>query len=144
MRKTLAALMFAAALPTVAMAMPQGDAPMGSPMGSHFGAEHRHSPYSQLDLSPEQRQKIGHIMGEQMKGREMLIRDYLKKLSPADQKALKDELAARKAKAHSEIRGLLTPDQQKRFDEIQKKQAEKRAEWEEFKAWKAQHPSKAQ
>ena len=68
MRKTLIALMFAAALPTVAMAMPGGE----GPMGPRHGGEHHgrgDAPYSQLDLTREQRQQIGKLMGEQMHDR---------------------------------------------------------------------------
>lgn len=146
MRKTLIALMFAAALPTVAMAMPEGTGPMGGPMdGSHHGGQmHGKGPYSQLDLSREQRDQIRRIMGEQMHERQQLVDKYLEKLSPADQKALKDEMAANHKKAEADVRALLKPDQQKKFDEIQKQQAERRAEWDEFKAWKAQQPQKAQ
>ncbi|PAU53313.1 Spy/CpxP family protein refolding chaperone [Pseudomonas sp. PICF141] len=143
MRKTLIALMFAAALPTVAMAMPEGAGPMGDHMdGSRHGGQmhgmHGKGPYSQLDLSREQREQIRKIMGEQMRERQQLVDKYLEKLSPADQKALKDEMAARHNKAEADVRALLKPDQQKQFDEIQKKKAERRAEWAEFKAWKAQ------
>ena len=76
MRKTLIALMFAAALPTVAMAMPEGSGPMG-PMDGPRYSEHMHGkgPYSQLDLSREQRHQIGKIMGEQMRERQHLIED---------------------------------------------------------------------
>jgi Spy/CpxP family protein refolding chaperone len=152
MRKTLIALMFAAALPTVAMAMPEGAGPMGGEMdGSHHGGQmhgmhgmHGKGPYSQLDLSREQREQIRKIMGEQMHERKQVVDKYLEKLSPADQKAMKDEMAANHKKAEAEVRALLKPDQQKKFDEIQKKQAERRAEWAEFKAWKAQQAQKAQ
>ncbi|MFJ2689724.1 LTXXQ domain protein [Pseudomonas sp. NPDC087336] len=148
MRKTLIALMFAAALPTVAMAMPEGAGPMDD---SHHGGQmhgmhgmHGKGPYSQLDLSREQREQIRKIMGEQMHERKQVVDKYLEKLSPADQKAMKDEMAANHKKAEAEVRALLKPDQQKKFDEIQKKQAERRAEWAEFKAWKAQQAQKAQ
>ena len=57
---------------------------------------------------------------------------------------MKDEMAANHKKAEADVRALLKPDQVKQFDEIQKKQAERRAEWAEFKAWKAQQPQKAQ
>ena len=143
MRKTLIALMFAAALPTVAMAMPGGD----GPMGSRHGGEHHgrgDAPYSQLDLSREQRQQIGKLMGEQMHDRKQLVEKYLEKLPAADQKALKDEIAAKQAKTQSDIRAVLKPDQQKRFDEMQKKRAERQAEWKQFKEWKAQQATKAQ
>lgn len=154
MRKTLIALMFAAALPTVAMAAaPEGPGPMGGPEGHMMGGpghcgEHgmrgKGGPFSQLDLSPEQRQQIGKLMGQQWHARKELVRKYLDKLPAADQKAMKDEMAAAKQKTQTDIRGVLKPDQQKKFDEIVKKQAERRAEWKEFQAWKAQQPQKAQ
>ena len=147
MRKTLIALLFAAALPTVAMAMPEGQGPMGPMDGPRHGAQmhdHGKGPYSQLDLSREQREQIRKIMVEQMHERKLLVDKYLEKLSPADQKAMKDEMAARHQKAEAEVRALLKPDQQQKFDAIQKKQAERKAEWAEFKAWKAQQPQKAQ
>ena len=138
MRKTLIALMFAAALPTVAMAMPEG--------GPRHGAEqHRGgAPFAQLDLSREQRQQIGKLMGEQMKSRHEITQRYLTKLPAADQKALKDELKAKRDKTDAEIRSVLKPEQQKQFDEMKKKQAERKAEWAEFKAWKAEKAKKAQ
>ena len=145
MRKTLIALMFAAALPTVAMAMPEGPGPMGPMDGPRHGEHMRGKvPLSQLDLSREQRQQVGKLMGEQMHERKQLVEKYLEKLSPADQKAMKDEIAAKQQKTDAEIRAVLKPEQQKEFDAIQKKQAERRAEWAEFKAWKAQQPQKAQ
>ena len=147
MRKTLIALLFAAALPTVAMAMPEGQGPMGPMDGPRHGAQmhdHGKGPYSQLDLSREQREQIRKIMGEQMHERKQLVDKYLEKLSPADQKAMQDEIAARHQKAETEVRALLKPDQQQKFDAIQKKRAERKAEWAQFQAWKAQQPQKAQ
>ena len=143
MRKTLIALMFAAALPTVAMAMPGGD----GPMGQRHGGEHHgrgDAPYSQLDLSREQRQQIGKLMGQQMHDRKQLVEKYLEKLPAADQQAFKDEMKAKHDKTQSEIRAVLKPDQQKTFDEMQKKRAERQAEWKQFKEWKAQQAPKAQ
>lgn len=143
MRKTLIALMFAAALPTVAMAMPGGE----GPMEPRHGGEHHgrgDAPYSQLDLTREQRQQIGKLMGEQMHERKQLVDKYLEKLPAADQKALKDEIAAKHEKTQKDIRALLKPEQQKRFDEMQKQRAERKAEWKEFKDWKAQKDQKAQ
>ena len=143
MRKTLIALMLAATLPTVAMAMPGGDGPMGP---RHGGDHHGRgaAPYSQLDLTREQRQQIGKLMGEQMHERKQLVNKYLEKLPAADQKALKDEIAANHEKTQKDIRALLKPEQQKRFDEMQKKRAERKAEWKEFKEWKAEQAKKAQ
>jgi len=142
MRKTLIALMFAAALPTVAMAMPEGSGPMDGP--SHSEHMRGKGAYSQLDLTREQRHQIRKLIGNQMQERRELVKKYLEKLSPADQQAMKDELAAKREKTKADIRGLLTPEQQKTFDAIQKKQAERRAEWAEFQAWKAQQGKKAQ
>ena len=143
MRKTLIALMFAAALPTVAMAAPGGDGPMGP---RHGGDHHGRgdAPYSQLDLTTEQRQEIRKLMGEQMHDRKQLVEKYLEKLPAADQKALKDEMKAKHDKTQSEIRAVLKPEQQKRFDEMQKQRAERQAEWKEFKDWKASKAQKAQ
>ena len=152
MRKTLIALMFATALPTVAMAMPEGPGPMGGPeshmMGGQGQGEHgprgKGGPFSQLDLSKEQREQIRKLMGDQWHARKDLVKKYLDKLPAADQKAMQDEIAAGKQKTQTDIRAVLKPDQQKKYDEIVKKQAERRAEWKEFQAWKAQQAQKAQ
>ncbi|EXF93910.1 LTXXQ domain-containing protein [Pseudomonas fluorescens HK44] len=146
MRKTLIALMFAAALPTIAMAAPEGQGPMG-PMDGHGYSEHMHGGkgmYRELDLSHEQREQIRKLIGEQMHARKQLVEQYLQKLSPADQQAMKDQMAAGRQKTEKDIRALLKPDQQQKFDAIQKKQAERKAEWAEFQAWKAQQPKKTQ
>ncbi|MEG0248513.1 MAG: LTXXQ domain protein, partial [Pseudomonas sp.] len=84
------------------------------------------------------------LMGEQRAGRQHLVKKYLDKLPAADQKAMKDEMAAAKQKTQADIRALLKPDQQKKFDEMAKKRAERQAEWQQFQAWKAQQPQKAQ
>ena len=152
MRKTLIALMFATALPTVAMAMPEGPGPMGGPeshmMGGPGHGEHgprgKGGPFSQLDLSKEQREQIRKLMGDQWHARKDLVKKYLDKLPAADQKAMQDEIAAGKQKTQTDIRAVLKPDQQKKYDDIVKKQAERRAEWKEFQAWKAQQAQKAQ
>lgn len=152
MRKTLIALMLAAALPTVAMAMPEGPGPMGGHEGHMMGGpghgEHgprgKGGPFSQLDLSKEQHEQIRKLMGEQWHARKDLTQKYLDKLPAADQKAMQDEIAAGKQKTQADIRAVLKPDQQKKYDEIVKKQAERRAEWKEFQAWKAQQAQKAQ
>lgn len=138
MRKTLIALMFAAALPTVAMAMPEGGP-------RHDDPHHRgDAPFAQLDLSRDQRQQIGKLMGEQMKNRRDITERYLAKLPAADQKAMKDELKASHEKTDSQVRALLKPDQQKKFDELQKEREARKAEWKEFQAWKAEKAGKAQ
>ncbi|WP_137888184.1 Spy/CpxP family protein refolding chaperone [Pseudomonas sp. 2FE] len=136
MRKTLIAVLFAAALPTFAMAMPEG--------GPRHGGEHGSQMFKELDLSKEQRHAIGKLMGEQMHSRHEITQRYLDKLPAAEQKAMQDELKAKHDKTQSEIRALLKPEQQKQFDELQKKQQERRAERAEFEAWKAQKEQKAQ
>jgi periplasmic protein CpxP/Spy len=132
MRKTLIALMFAAALPAVAMAMP----PEGG--GMDRGGMHGHSPYAALNLTPDQRQQIGKIMWEQKRGREQITERYLQMLPADQQKKLQDEVAASHAKGTADVRALLKPDQQKQFDVIQQKEAQRRADHAEFQAWKAQ------
>lgn len=153
MRKTLMALMFAAALPTVAMAAPEGGDGPGfgpGPGGPGFGGpgmHHERGPrdgFAKLDLSPEQREKIGQLMGEERHIDREVLHKYLEKLPAADQKAMKDEIAAKHDKARADIRAVLNPTQQKQFDEMKKKQDERRAEWKEFQAWKAQKGQKAQ
>lgn len=136
MRKTLTALLFAAALPTVALAMPEA--------GPRHGGEHGPRMFQELDLSQEQRHAVGKLMREQMKSRHEITQRYLDKLPAAEQKALQDELAAKEKQTQSEIRALLKPEQQKQFDELQRKREERRAERAEFEAWKAQRAPKAE
>jgi Spy/CpxP family protein refolding chaperone len=79
-----------------------------------------------------------------MHDRKEVTEKYLAKLSAADQKAMKDELDAKRDKTDSDIRALLKPEQQKEFDEMKKERAAKMAERAEFEAWKAQKAQKAQ
>jgi len=136
MRKTLTALLFAAALPTVALAMPEA--------GPRHGGEHGHRLFQELDLSQEQRHAVGKLMREQMKSRHETTQRYLDKLPAAEQKALQDELEAKEKQTQREIRALLKPEQQKQFDELQRKREERRAERAEFEAWKAQRAPEAE
>ena len=145
MRKTLTALFIAAALPTFAMAAPAANDLPPPPMeGGHMMGQHgpRHDgPMKELDLTREQRQQMGKLMGEQMKARHEITQRYLSKLPAAEQKALKDELKASHEKTQKDIRALLTPEQQKKFDELQKKREQRKAEWAEFQQWKADKKS---
>ncbi|WP_268800204.1 Spy/CpxP family protein refolding chaperone [Pseudomonas huanghezhanensis] len=147
MRKTMIALMLAAALPTVAMAMPPAPAD-GGPAAHGPGMDgprmHRAGPFERLNLTPEQRQQIGQLMREQRRTHDELNQKYLAKLSPADQKAMQDEMTATRTKTEGTIRAMLTPDQQKQFDQIQKDEAQRRADRAEFEAWKAQKAQKTQ
>lgn len=145
MRKTLIAALFAAALPTLALAMPGEDGPrppfgFDSPRGEHHRGGPGAGPFRDLDLSKEQRQAIGKIMGEQFHSRDELTKKYLDKLSEADKKAMHEEIKAKREATDSQIRALLTPEQQKTFDAKKKQQEARRAEWEEFQAWKAKQP----
>lgn len=137
MRKTLIALLFAATLPAVALAMPEH--------GQRHGGEHhgRHF-FKELNLSQEQRQQIGKLMGGQMKERHAITQRYLDKLPATEQQAMKAELQAAETQRQDAIRALLEPEQQKAFDEQQKKREERRAERAEFQAWKAQQASKTE
>ena len=63
--------------------------------GGQMHGMHRKGPFNKLDLTPEQRQQIGKMMGDQWHGRSEMVQKYLAKLSPADQKAMQDEMAAK-------------------------------------------------
>jgi protein CpxP len=144
MRKTLIALMLAAALPTVAMAMPEGGpGPEGKGPGGP-GPGHRGAPFAQLDLTPEQRQQIAPLMEQERRVDREITLKYLEKMPAADQQAMKAEIKAGQDKAQAQIRALLKPEQQKRFDEMKKEQDQRRAEWAEFQTWKASKGQTAQ
>jgi Spy/CpxP family protein refolding chaperone len=144
MRKTLTALLLALTLPTLAMAMPEGGPHHGYGHGGGHGDRHGSRMFKDLDLNREQQREIRKLMGEQMKSRHEITRRYLEKLPAAEQKAMQDELTAARDKRHSSIRDLLNPEQQKAFDEHQKKMQERRAERAAFNAWKAEQASKAE
>ncbi|MNF07132.1 hypothetical protein D3C80_2072430 [compost metagenome] len=55
---------------------------------------------------------------------------------------MEDELKASREKTQKDIRALLTPEQQKKYDELQKKREQRKAEWAEFQEWKAQKDAK--
>lgn len=133
MRKTLTALLLAATLPTLAFAMPDGGP-------RHHDREH--GMFKELNLSKEQRQEFRKLMGEQMKTRRDITKRYLDKLPEAEKQALTKELDQARADQHKALRDLLNPEQQKAFDEHQKKMEARRAEMAEFKAWKAEKDSK--
>ncbi|MNL89558.1 hypothetical protein D3C87_2199530 [compost metagenome] len=57
---------------------------------------------------------------------------------------MQDELKAAETKNREAIRAQLKPEQQKTFDEMQKKMEQRRAERAEFEAWKAEKDKKAQ
>ena len=145
MRKTLTALLFAAALPTLAIAAPamddDGPCPMlgDGPHGGH-GGQMMHG----LDLTPAQHQKVQSALREQMESRREINQRYLDKLPAADKEAMKKELEASREKQQKAIREVLTPEQQKQFEEMQKEMEKRRAERTEFETWKAERAKKAQ
>ncbi|MDP3846144.1 MAG: LTXXQ domain protein [Pseudomonas sp.] len=101
MRKTLIALLFAASLPAVALAAADESLP------------------KQLNLSSEQRQDVNKLLRERQAGRKEITQRYLAK-RPVDRKAMSDELTAAKTKNDQAIRALLTPEQQKIYDDALK------------------------
>lgn len=136
MRKSLVALLFAAALPTLAFGMPGGmhDGPHGGKRAPHM--------FQELDLTKEQQREMRKLMGEQMKQRQAITQRYLDKLPEAERQAMQNDLDASREKTHQSMRALLKPEQQKAFDEGLKKMEEKRAERAEFLKWKAERDQK--
>jgi protein CpxP len=142
MRKTLTAVLLAMTLPTLAMAMPDDGARHGGDFGPRHGAEQGPRPFKDLDLSKDQQREIHKLMGEEMKNRRAITQRYLDKLPANEKTAMQDEFKAAQAKQQKAIRDLLKPEQQKVFDEQQKKGQERRAEFEAFKAWQADQAKK--
>ncbi len=136
MRKSLVALLFAAALPTLAFGMPGGmhDGPHGGKRAPHM--------FQELDLTKEQQREMRKLMGEQMKQRQAITQRYLDKLPEAERQAMQKDLDASREKTHQSMRALLKPEQQKAFDEGLKKMEDKRAERAEFLKWKAERDQK--
>ena len=141
MRKTLAALLIATALPAAALAMPGPSAPCGPEAMQgmqHKGFHGKHDGgMRDLDLTREQRREIGRIMGEQHKAHREINQRYLDKLPQKEREAMQKEMRDNRDKRQQEVRKLLTPEQQKRFDEMRKTMDERQAEWSEFQEWKA-------
>lgn len=131
MRKTMTALLLAMTLPTLAMAAPGGDHRPGGDHGPRF--------FHELDLNKDQQRQVQKLMGEQRKNDRDLTQRYLDKLPAADKKALDTERKASRDKQQTAIRALLTPEQQKTFDERAAKMKEHKADREAFEAWKAEH-----
>ncbi|QLF92496.1 P pilus assembly/Cpx signaling pathway, periplasmic inhibitor/zinc-resistance associated protein [Pseudomonas sp. ABC1] len=135
MRKTLISLLFVAALPTLAMASPEGHP-------ARPFEHHGKPPLHQLDLSKEQQKEVRKLIGTQMKNRHEITQRYLDKLPEAERNAFQNELNANRENTDKAIKALLTPEQQKQFAEHQRKQQEKRAEHAEFLKWKAEREQK--
>ncbi|HSC85208.1 MAG TPA: Spy/CpxP family protein refolding chaperone [Pseudomonas sp.] len=147
MRKTLTALLIAATLPTLALASPaQGQRPNHDcDMASH--GEHRGpgmGMFKDLNLTPEQREQFTKLMHERKDNPREITRKYLDKLPEADKQAMQKELESARLNHEKAIRAILTPEQQKVFDQHKQDMEKRRAEREEFEAWKAERDSKAQ
>ena len=136
MRTSLVALLFAAALPTFAFAMP------GGMHDGHHGGKKAPHMFQELDLTKEQQREMRKLMGQQMKQHKEITQRYLDKLPEADRKAMHKDLEASREKTHQSMRAQLKPEQQKAFDESIKKMEEKRAERAEFLKWKADRDQK--
>lgn len=131
MRKTMTALLLAMTLPTLAMAAPGGD--------HRPGADHGPRLFHELDLNKDQQRQVHQLMGEQRKNDRELTQRYLDKLPAADRQALETERKASRDKQQAAIRALLTPQQQKTFDEQAAKMKERKADRQAFEAWKLEH-----
>lgn len=148
MRKTLIALLLAASLPTLALANPapdQGgpahDCGMSAP-GEHHGRGK--DMFKDLNLTSEQHEQFAKLMHERKDNPREITRKYLDKLPQADQQALKKELETARLDHDKAVRAILTPEQQKVFDQHKQDMEKNRAEREEFQAWKAERDSKKQ
>ena len=145
MRKTLTALLFATALPTLAIAAPMdGGSPMDGGACPHMKEGHGgHGMMHGLNLSAEQRQKIGGAMHEQMQSQRDITKRYLDKLPEAERKAMQADIQASHEQHHQALRNLLSEEQRKAFDERQAEREARRAEWAEFLEWKKQKEAAA-
>lgn len=130
MRKTLTALLLAASLPAIALAMPEGAPGEHAPCNKAMHGEHRGPGmrmFKDLNLSAEQREKVGQLMREHRNNPREITQKYLDKLPKADQEAMKKELETARLDHDKAFRDILTPEQQKTFE-----------------AWKAEKDQKAQ
>ena len=137
MRNTLTTLLFAACLPAMTLAAPtEQTKPSIEPCAGKEMPCHVHKlghkgskdqgPMKDLNLTPEQHQKMRAIMAEQFKAQRDITKKYLDKLPEADKKAMKAEIEAARANGDKQIHTLLNADQQKKFDEIKAQHEEHR------------------
>lgn len=135
MRKSLVALLFAAALPTLAFGMPGGmhDGPMAAKSPAHVPGAGPDKGTAARNAQADGRTDEA-APGDHQR--------YLDKLPEAERQAMQKDLDASREKTHQSMRALLKPEQQKAFDEGLKKMEEKRAERAEFLKWKAERDQK--
>lgn len=143
MRKLMPAVLFAALLPTLTLAATQDSTDITpSPHGKLMdGGPRGDGPLRGLKLTPEQREQVGKLMGEERQQQREIVKSYLDKLPEDQRKALHNQLDGNRDKTRQSIRALLKPDQQKRFDEMEKKREDRTKEWAEFQQWKQDHKS---
>jgi len=153
MRKTLSMLLLATALPVAALAAePAGPGPACDMMGPGHHLHGRRdgmggmpgmmSPVDGLKLTKEQRQAIHKARMDAVKDKHEITQRYMDKLSEADKEAMQKELQAAHDKTDKTIREQLTPEQLKQFEERKAEAEKRRAEWEEFRKWKAEKDAK--
>ena len=143
MRKLMPAVLFAALLPTLTLAATQDSTDITPPPHGKLmdGGPRSDGPLRGLKLTPEQREQVGKLMGEERQQQREIVKSYLDKLPEDQRKALHDQLDGNRDKTRQSIRALLKPDQQKRFDEMEKKREDRAKEWAEFQQWKQDHKS---
>jgi Spy/CpxP family protein refolding chaperone len=142
MRKLMPAVLFAALLPTLTLAATQDATDVTPPPHRMMdGGPHGDGPLRGLKLTPEQREQVGKLMGAERQQQREIVKSYLDKLPEDQRKALHEQLDGNRDKTRQSIRALLQPDQQKRFDEMEKKREDHAKEWAEFQQWKHDHKS---
>ena len=143
MRKLMPAVLFAALLPTLTLAATQDSTDITPPPHGKLmdGGPRSGGLLRGLKLTPEQREQVGKLMGEERQQQREIVKSYLDKLPEDQRKALHDQLDGNRDKTRQSIRALLKPDQQKRFDEMEKKREDRAKEWAEFQQWKQDHKS---
>ena len=130
-------------MPTLTLAATQDSADIAPPPHGKLmdGGPRGDGPLRGLKLTPEQREQVGKLMGEERQQQREIVKSYLDKLPEDQRKALHDQLDGNRDKTRQSIRALLKPDQQKRFDEMEKKHEDRAKEWAEFQQWKQDHKS---
>jgi Spy/CpxP family protein refolding chaperone len=134
---------------SVAMAQPGStDDHRGMWGGRHRGMRGEGLPFAQLNLSDDQRQEIHRIMDQHQTARQAVM-DRLSaarqaqadavQAVPADESAIRarsaevakaeTDAALLRAKVHTEIFNVLTPDQQTKAKEIRAERQERRQQW---------------
>ena len=90
---------------------------LGGQMDHRFERRHLKALARQLDLSDEQRAKVAEVMASHREERDELMRSLAEDCG--------GELRQHREKVADEIRGLLDPEQQRRYDDLRKKQLER-------------------